>query len=69
MAPAAFKDYNFFERIRLEVNPGVSGPWQLSEARERDIHYNLEHDFNYIIKKSFLSDVKLFFQTAFKSIR
>ena len=67
--PFIVKDYNFFERIRLEVNPGVSGPWQLSEAREREIHYNLEHDFNYIIKKSFLSDVKLFFQTAFKSIR
>jgi len=67
--PFIVEDYNFVERMRLEVNPGVSGLWQLSRAREREIHYNLEHDFDYLIKKSLLSDIKLFFQTIFKSLR
>jgi lipopolysaccharide/colanic/teichoic acid biosynthesis glycosyltransferase len=67
--PFIVKDYNLIEKFRLKVKPGVSGLWQLSQAREREIHHNLEHDFKYMTNKSFLLDVKLFFQTAFKSFR
>ena len=67
--PFIIEKYNFVEQIRLKVKPGVSGLWQLSRAREREIHENLEHDFDYIIKKSFLLDMKVFFQTAFRSFK
>lgn len=67
--PFIADDYNFVEKIRLQVKPGLSGLWQLSQAREREIHHNLEHDFNYIKNKNFVLDIKLFIKTAIKSFR
>ena len=67
--PFIVTDYNFVEKIRLQVKPGLSGLWQLSQAREREIHHNLEHDFNYIKNKNFVLDIKLFIKTAIKIFR
>ena len=67
--PFIVEDYNFVEKIRLQVKPGLSGLWQLSQAREREIHHNLEHDFNYIKNKNCVLDIKLFIKTAIKSFR
>lgn len=67
--PFIVDEYNFIEKIRLNVNPGITGPWQLSKAREREIHHNLEYDIDYIKNKNLITDLKLFLQTAFKSIR
>lgn len=67
--PFIVEEYNFVEKIRLQVKPGVTGSWQLSRAREREIHYNLEYDFNYIKNKNFLLDLTIFIQTAMRSFR
>jgi len=67
--PFIVEEYNFVEKIRLQVKPGVSGSWQLSRAREREIHHNLEYDFNYIKNKNFLLDLTIFIQTAMRSFR
>jgi lipopolysaccharide/colanic/teichoic acid biosynthesis glycosyltransferase len=67
--PFIVDEYNYFERLRLKVKPGISGIWQLSKAREKEIHYNLEHDFYYIIKKSKSTDVKIFLKSMISFLK
>ena len=67
--PFIVEEYNYFERLRLKVKPGISGIWQLSKAREQEIHYNLEHDFYYIMKKSKSTDVKIFLKSMISFLK
>lgn len=64
--PFIVNKYNYFEKFRLQVNPGISGLWQISNARQKEIHFNLEHDFYYLKKKSIFLDIKIIFLTLFK---
>jgi lipopolysaccharide/colanic/teichoic acid biosynthesis glycosyltransferase len=64
--PFITKKYNYLENFRLNVSPGISGLWQISRAREREIHYNLEHDFVYLNKKNLIYDLFIILKTIFK---
>lgn len=67
--PFITEKYNFLENFRLNVNPGISGLWQISKAREREIHHNLEHDFMYLNKKNLFYDFLIILKTIFKFLR
>lgn len=67
--PFITEKYNYIENFRLNVTPGISGLWQISRAREREIHHNLEHDFVYINKKNLIYDFLIILKTIFKFLR
>lgn len=67
--PFITEKYNFLENFRLNVSPGLSGLWQISSAREREIHHNLEHDFMYLNKKNLFYDFLIILKTIFKFLR
>jgi len=51
------EDYGAVERERLRVKPGLTGLWQISYARQSQIHDNLDYDLYYIEHQSFLLDL------------
>ncbi len=67
--PFITEKYNYLENFRLNTNPGISGLWQISRAREREIHHNLEHDFVYLNKKNWMYDFLIILKTIFKFLR
>lgn len=58
------KEYCPFERVRLTVKPGVTGPWQIYADRHRPIHENLDYDLNYLENRSLLLDLFIILETA-----
>ena len=58
-------DYNDFEKLRLNIKPGITGPWQVSNARNFPIHYNVDYDIYHIINYSLRFNLKLIFKTIF----
>lgn len=58
--PKNLAEYSAFEKRRFEVKPGISG---LAQIRCREVHdwsINIPIDVEYVEKKSFLMDFKLF---------
>ncbi|WP_427179351.1 sugar transferase [Paenibacillus sp. TC-CSREp1] len=56
--------YTELERRRFVVKPGITGLWQVSEARKEPIHHNLQYDFYYISNMSLRMDIKVIIQTV-----
>jgi lipopolysaccharide/colanic/teichoic acid biosynthesis glycosyltransferase len=59
------KDYSLFEKTRLFVKPGITGPWQLYADRTRPIHENLDYDLRYIKNYSLFLDFSIMLETVF----
>ena len=57
--------YDKWQRLRLEVKPGITGLWQLSAERNLPIHENLDYDMYYLQERSLLLDVVIIFKTFF----
>ncbi|WP_339276574.1 sugar transferase [Paenibacillus sp. FSL W8-0426] len=57
------QEYTELERRRFIVKPGITGLWQVSEARKEPIHHNLQYDFHYISNISLSMDIKIIIQT------
>ncbi|WP_160032340.1 sugar transferase [Paenibacillus sp. An7] len=55
--------YSDLEFKRLAVKPGITGTWQVSNARKEPIHHNLQYDFNYIENISLKSDCMVIIRT------
>ncbi len=51
------EEYGAVERERLRVKPGITGLWQISYARQSQIHDNLDYDLYYIEHQSLLLDI------------
>jgi exopolysaccharide biosynthesis polyprenyl glycosylphosphotransferase len=51
------EEYGAVERERLRVKPGITGLWQISYARQSQIHDNLDYDLYYIEHQSILLDL------------
>ncbi len=49
--------YGPLERNRLAVKPGLTGLWQVSEARNAPIHDNMDYDLYYIDNQSIFLDL------------
>ncbi|MCL4151543.1 UNVERIFIED_CONTAM: hypothetical protein GTU68_027499 [Idotea baltica] len=55
--PFIVEGYSKFQRERLSVKPGITGLWQISYARQSQIHDNIDYDLYYIEHQSFLLDL------------
>lgn len=55
--------YDRWQRLRLEVVPGITGLWQISADRNLPIHENLDYDIYYLQERSLLLDLVIIFKT------
>jgi exopolysaccharide biosynthesis polyprenyl glycosylphosphotransferase len=67
--PFIVEQYDDRQRVRLKVQPGITGLWQLSGDRKKAIHENMEYDLYYIYNCSFFLDVTILLQTIIFAFR
>jgi lipopolysaccharide/colanic/teichoic acid biosynthesis glycosyltransferase len=56
--------YSLWHTERLEVQPGITGLWQVSGRKELDFDDRLRLDIEYIRRQSFWFDIWILIQTA-----
>jgi exopolysaccharide biosynthesis polyprenyl glycosylphosphotransferase len=61
--------YDEFQRERLKVKPGITGLWQISADRAKQIHDNIEYDLYYVENASPLLDLAIIIRTIFGVIK
>ncbi len=64
--PFLVQEYNNFQRIRLDVKPGITGLWQISADRSIPIHQNLDYDLYYLDNRSALLDLIILWRTVWQ---
>lgn len=62
--PFIVNEYTEFQKKRLSVKPGVTGPWQLYGDKQKAIHENIEYDIHYIENQSLIGDLKIILKTC-----
>ena len=67
--PFIVEEYNGLQRDRFAVKPGITGLWQISADRGRQIHENIEYDLYYIDNCGFLLDLIIVIRTIYFAIR
>ena len=67
--PFIVKEYNELTRDRLAVKPGITGLWQISADRGKQIHDNIEYDLYYIDNCGILMDMVIVIRTLYFAIR
>jgi exopolysaccharide biosynthesis polyprenyl glycosylphosphotransferase len=67
--PFIVAEYSARDRQRLQVQPGITGLWQLSADRAFRIHENIQYDLYYIKNRSFFMDVAILLHTAVFAMR
>jgi exopolysaccharide biosynthesis polyprenyl glycosylphosphotransferase len=61
--PFIVENYDDLQMMRLDVKPGITGLWQVSEARKAPIHENVDYDLYYIENQSVILDLTIFIMT------
>ena len=61
--PFIVDTYEPYEKKRLSVMPGITGLWQVSPARNSEIHDNPEYDLLYIEHRDFSLDILILILT------
>ncbi|TKJ41606.1 hypothetical protein CEE37_03305 [candidate division LCP-89 bacterium B3_LCP] len=61
--PDIVSGYKEWQKLRLEVKPGITGLWQIMGRRDLFMHQNLEYDFYYIKNRSLLLDLSILLRT------
>jgi exopolysaccharide biosynthesis polyprenyl glycosylphosphotransferase len=56
-------NYKAWQKLRLEVKPGITGLWQIMGRKDLFLHQNLEYDFYYIKNRSLLLDLSILMRT------
>lgn len=67
--PFIVERYDALIRQRLNVKPGMTGLWQISHAREEDIHENVDYDLYYVENASIAMDLVICILTVFSVLR
>ncbi len=67
--PFIVERYNETQMLRLDVKPGITGLWQVSEARNAPIHENVDYDLYYIENQSVFLDLTIAFLTIATMLR
>lgn len=57
-------EYDDFLRERLRAKPGITGVWQISADRNRQIHEDISYDLFYIENQSLLLDLIILVRTV-----
>ncbi|MCD4848314.1 MAG: sugar transferase [Candidatus Aegiribacteria sp.] len=63
------KEYNAWQRHRLDVKPGLTGMWQIMGRKELPLHDNLEYDYYYIRNQSLMLDFTILMKTLITIFR
>lgn len=63
--PREVRAYSDYDRQRLVVRPGCTGPWQVSGRSSIGFDQMVELDLYYINHRSFAMDIKLILKTVF----
>lgn len=58
------RDYNAWQRRRLDVKPGITGLWQIMGRKDLPLHENLEYDFYYMRNQSLMLDMAILARTV-----
>ena len=66
--PFIVNQYNELQRERLRVKPGITGVWQISADREREIHENISYDLFYVKNCSLTLDIVIIARTVLFSV-
>jgi exopolysaccharide biosynthesis polyprenyl glycosylphosphotransferase len=67
--PFIVERYDSFVRQRLNVKPGMTGLWQISHARDEDIHENVDYDLYYVENATITMDIVIVILTVFSVLR
>jgi lipopolysaccharide/colanic/teichoic acid biosynthesis glycosyltransferase len=67
--PFIVEMYTPLQRDRLEAKPGITGLWQISADRGKQIHDNIEYDLYYIENCGFILDLVIVIRTVYFAIR
>ena len=67
--PFIVEEYNELTKDRLVVKPGITGLWQISADRGKQIHENIEYDLYYIDNCGFLMDLVIIIRTVYFAVR
>lgn len=67
--PFIVETYDGITINRLKVKPGVTGIWQISADRAKQIHDNIDYDLYYIENFSPLLDLMIIIRTIFMAIK
>jgi lipopolysaccharide/colanic/teichoic acid biosynthesis glycosyltransferase len=62
--PFIVKDYTALQCRRLEVQPGITGLWQISAHRKDLIHDNMQYDLYYVQHQGIFLDAAILMHTA-----
>jgi Sugar transferases involved in lipopolysaccharide synthesis len=62
--PREVNEYSSYDKLRLKVQPGCTGLWQVSGRNELSFKEMVELDLRYIEERGFLLDLKLMLLTV-----
>ncbi|GLX67687.1 sugar transferase [Paenibacillus glycanilyticus] len=62
--PREVNEYTSYDKLRLKVQPGCTGLWQVSGRNELSFNEMVELDLRYIEERGFLLDLKLVLLTV-----
>lgn len=67
--PFIVDTYSPIMQERLKIKPGITGMWQISADRAKQIHDNIDYDLYYIENMSPLLDIVIIIRTLFMALR
>ncbi len=62
--PFIVERYQPWQRLRLQVRPGLTGLWQILGRKDLPLVENIEYDFYYINNRSLLMDLVILLRTV-----
>ncbi len=62
--PFLVEHYQPWQRLRLEVRPGLTGLWQILGRKDLPLVENIEYDFYYINNRSLMMDLLIILRTV-----
>jgi len=62
--PFLVESYQPWQRLRLQVRPGLTGLWQILGRKDLPLVENIEYDFYYINNRSLLMDLVIIMRTV-----
>ena len=62
--PFIVEQYQPWQRLRLQVPPGLTGLWQILGRKDLPLVENIEYDFYYINNRSLLMDLVIILRTV-----
>ena len=56
-------------KIYYEIRPGVTGPWQIDQERDKRFVVRAQYDYEYVRKITFMTDCALLLRTTLMSLK